>query len=357
MMFNVALMGTIALLLNLVATFFILKLAHKKELFDQPNHRTVHKAPVPRLGGVGIYWSAVAVFAGMLLINSQDHIPWGQLLVLLAFGILNIVGLYDDLRNIRAVTKFLWQGVASLLVIGAGYHLRVLQIPFTDIILNLGPIGPVVTFFWIVGVSNAINLIDGMDGLAGGISTLGIAAYGIYFFQAGLTWEAQLCAVFVGSLLAFLWYNQPPAKTFMGDSGSILLGTILSVLPLMGGNVSPFNISVLIPVTVVLIPVADTLGAIWRRLRDNRPIFSPDKEHMHHKLLYLGLSVRKILFIVYLMEIVLIVPLLIASFSGDRIENWIKFWLPIGSMVALISFFFVLHFIFRNRLMKAKSHP
>ena len=352
----------VTFLASLGFTKAVLLFAYKKSLFDQPNNRTVHTAPVPRLGGVGLSLSFLLGFLTLVVFNLfhpisglESLLSFPILGVVVVFFIMNIVGLYDDLKPIRAITKFLWQTATALLVIAAGYYLKVFQVPFTDITLDLGPIGPVITYFWIVGISNAINLIDGMDGLAGGISTLAIGALGLFFTLVGLPVEALLSFLLVGALIGFLFFNFPPAKTFMGDSGSLLLGTALAVLPLMGGEKSPFSFSWLIPLILVLIPIADTLGAIWRRLRDGRPIYAPDKEHVHHKLLHLGFSTRQILAIMYSVEIVLVLPLVVTGVTLDTVNMFISFWLPLASGVILALFFVLLHFVYRGKVAKESS--
>ena len=295
--FVVGFMTFLGFVLNLIVTPLVLKVAHHKDWLDKPNHRTVHTDPVPRLGGVGMFLSAGVVLIGLFLL-AFFGISWlapetwtlSVFLLFLGWASTHVLGVLDDFVQFRAIYKFLLQMLGVLLALGAGLLIDRITIPGTDLVLPLGVFAPFVTLFWIAGVTNAVNLIDGMDGLAGGFSLLALSALGVYSAMTGQVLATVVCFTVVGTLAAFLVFNFPPAKIFMGDSGSLMLGYLLAVIPLWGGASSLFHQFWLLPVVLVLFPLSDTLAAILRRLRENRPIWNPDKVHTHHKLLALGVS-------------------------------------------------------------------
>ena len=211
--------------------------------------------------------------------------------------------------------------------------------------LNFGPFGPFVTLLWVVGVTNAVNLIDGMDGLAGGFSLISLAAVGTFYLLTGQALPAVVAFVAVGALFGFLFFNFPPAKIFMGDSGSLTLGYLLAVLPLWSGSASLLGQFWLLPVVLVLIPMSDTLAAILRRLRENRPIWSPDKAHMHHKMLAMGLKTRAILAIVYATTLVTSAPVVLAGVFQSPL---VSFWSSLASGLVILVLFSVLHYTNRS---------
>ncbi|MCX8013198.1 MAG: undecaprenyl/decaprenyl-phosphate alpha-N-acetylglucosaminyl 1-phosphate transferase, partial [Rectinema sp.] len=179
--------------------------------------------------------------------------------------------------------------------------------PFGTGIWSFGSVSYVLTFLWLVGITNAINLIDGIDGLAGGISALAALAFGLFFMFSSQILPAEICLALVGSLIGFLLFNLPPARIFMGDSGSLFLGYILAVIPLMSQyrGFQGQDIGVFSAATVLAIPIFDTLMAIFRRLRARKSFFSADRKHIHHRLMDKGYRTSEILAILYSLSIVL----------------------------------------------------
>lgn len=299
-------------MLNVLLTPFILRLAHRFEWYDHINDRKIHTESTPRLGGVGIFLSFVAAaLVGLtLIIDAPGIAPWSMRSVALILAGLTLVhglGLYDDFVNLRAPLKFTVQLGAGTLVALSGALLRVIDLPW---------VGPVelplwlafgFTILWIVSISNAVNLIDGADGLAGGVGLIAALFMGIIALGQGSLVTAILAFAIVGSLAGFLVYNLPPAKIFMGDSGSLSLGFILAVLPLLGlqrgepgfMSVAPFPI-----LTLLYIPIVDTLLAIVRRLSRGLPVHSADREHIHHRLIDRGIDGRRLLSVIYGMMVV-----------------------------------------------------
>ncbi len=313
---NVLLLGAAGIfpfILNLLFTPLLLKLAHHNEWYDDVDHRKIHTGDIPRIGGVGIFITAIiTILIGLGLQGRASILPGpsfhGGIVFLIGLTVIHAVGLLDDFANLRPLYKLYGQVLATLVVIVAGYSFKSIYLPIMDIVIPLGFFGHVLTFFWILGVTNAVNLIDGLDGLSGTISAFGALFLGIGAVAAGNYLAAIFAFALFGSLLGFLVYNLPPAKLFMGDSGSMFLGYFLSTLPLFAFAYNDREKALPFAMTLVLIPVLDTVGAIIRRKRKNTPFHAPDKEHLHHKLLNFGWSNKTILVIISVASIVLGVP-------------------------------------------------
>ncbi len=295
-----------AFLLTLLLTPLVLKISHYKNWYADKDHRTIHEGNIPRLGGVAMFASVMLMWGLFILLRTlvSQRFQFIDLLrylpVLAGMVIIHGVGLLDDFANLRARWKLAGQIIAALIIIIPGYYIRSVHIPFAGMALDFGILGgQVLTLLWIVGVTNAVNLIDGMDGLSSGISAIASLALGISAWAMG-SYSVGFMAFFLfGALLGFLIFNFPPARIFMGDSGSLFLGFTLSIIPILAfrGPNAPYALP--IGATLMLIPIFDTLAAIIRRIRKRVPLQSPDKEHLHHKLLFFGLSNRRILLIIY----------------------------------------------------------
>lgn len=291
-MFTVIGYAGIALLLALISTPAVIKLAFKVGAIDKPNARKVHVKIMPRMGGLAIF-IGFAVPALLALHFSQ------QFMGLLLGGILILaLGIVDDLRDISPKIKLLGQLAGALILVGSGTQVEYLTNPFGGGYFSLGWLSIPVTIFWVVGVTNAVNLIDGLDGLAAGVSAIAAATMGFVALQ---TDPAISVAAFilVGAILGFMPYNFNPARIFMGDSGSLFLGFILAGLSIMGLAKSATVFSLIIPVLILGVPILDTLFAIIRRLMNNQPIFKADKSHLHHCLLASGLNHRQTVLVIW----------------------------------------------------------
>jgi len=356
-------MSTLLILLTLIlVTFFLsvaltprmIRLSHRQGWFAKSNHRTIHQNPTPRLGGVSIAVSFGLVTVIMFLCdpwlgNTLPPVTHTMTFLLLAIGIAttHIVGLLDDFIEFRAVYKGLLQLTGGLLALAAGVLINRIDVPFTNIHIVLGPFGPFVTLAWILGTTNAVNLIDGMDGLAGGISCITLAFIGYWGLMTGHLTQAVAAATGLGAVLGFLVYNAPPARIFMGDSGSLTLGYLIAVLSAWGGDYSLFNQFWMLPVTLVLIPLADTMSAILRRLKANRPIWASDREHTHHKLLDLGFTTGQILAMILGLVVLSSTPMLLAAVGGMS-----TIWLAVACLISILTVttaFVTLHFVYRRR--------
>ncbi|MDI6740356.1 MAG: MraY family glycosyltransferase [Candidatus Edwardsbacteria bacterium] len=275
-----------AAVLALVFTPLALALAVKYRAFDRPGLRKVHDKVVPVLGGVAI---ALAVLCGMWLARLLWPNTLGQdMTKLLAFtaGSLLVfgIGLYDDLRDASVGVRFLAQFLAAGILVLAGFNIRALPNPLGGS-FELGPMSYPFTMLWIVFFINAINFIDGLDGLAGGITF--IAALTI-FFSAGSHGEAfisVLALVTAGCMLGFLPFNFHPARIFMGDSGATFLGFALGAMTALGTMKSIATIALLIPIAAMSVPIADTVSAMVRRTWRGQKFYQADKEHVHHLLI------------------------------------------------------------------------
>lgn len=297
--------GAFALLLNAVLTPVILRIAHRRGWFDQPNARKIHTDPIPRLGGFGIFISfTITSLAASILFPVLLPEVWAgtfrprTLSLFAAFIVIHGVGLVDDFWSLPALLKLCLQMVAAALVTMGGFMfpLGSVSSPVWPLFVALSWIA---TMVWIVGISNAMNLVDGVDGLAGGIACFAALAMGIIAVLQGTVSTAIIAVTLVGSVIGFLIYNFPPARIFMGDSGSLLLGFTLAVLPLLAPSGTRTLGVYLAPLTVLTVPIVDTASAIIRRLRRHMPIHAPDREHIHHVLLALGMKERTILAVIY----------------------------------------------------------
>lgn len=274
----------------------IKKIAFHVGALDIPNERKIHKKPMPRLGGLGIY-------AGFLLgyILFGDH-TYMMNSILIGSFILVITGMIDDIRPLEAKYKLIGQIISSLIVVFYG-RIILQDVSFFGIYINFGVLACPVTILFILGCINCLNLIDGLDGLAGGISAIFFLTIGIIAFSqgfGGLAFELAFMMTFVmlGSTGGFLVHNFHPAKIFMGDSGSMFLGFIISIITILGFK-SVLMSSIIIPMFILFVPIMDTFLAILRRKLKGESIDTPDKSHVHHQLLRRNLSVRKTVLIIY----------------------------------------------------------
>lgn len=282
----------ICFITSILITPLVKKLAFKIGATDKPNQRKVHEKIMPRLGGLAIYISFVV---GFLILNPTEEY---SLAVLIGATIIIITGIFDDMMELSAKVKFGGQLIAALVVVlYGGIQVDSINLPFGGV-MDLGFFGIPITILWIVGITNAINLIDGLDGLAAGVSSIALITISGMAMMMGYGFAACVAAIVAASTLGFLIYNFHPAKIFMGDTGALFLGFILSVLSLLGFK-SVTMVSLIIPVIILGVPISDTFFAIIRRVVHKQPISAPDKSHLHHCLLKLGFTHRQSVIIIY----------------------------------------------------------
>ncbi|WP_042462504.1 glycosyltransferase family 4 protein [Neobacillus dielmonensis] len=294
--------------LSVIITPLIKKLAFVIGATDQPNQRKVHQSIMPRLGGLAIF---ISFLTGMIILQPENHsLP----AILLGCLIIVLTGLLDDLYELPAKYKLIGQVFAALSVIFVGnLQVMFINLPFGGQ-LQFGLFSIPFTLLWIVGITNAINLIDGLDGLAAGVSSIALITISVIAFIQGNLFVVAVGLVVLASTLGFLIYNFHPAKIFMGDTGALFLGFIISVLSLLGFKNVTF-ISFIIPVIVLGVPISDTIFAIIRRIVEKKPLSAPDKSHLHHCLLRIGYSHRQTVLIIYAMAACFGLFALIFSFA------------------------------------------
>jgi len=215
-----------------------------------------------------------------------------------------VIGVVDDLYSISPKVKLLGQIVAAVILAYLGIKIEVISNPFSNPII-LGPWSIPVTVFWVIGITNAVNLIDGLDGLAGGISAISAITMAVLALTQGQLFVVYAALFLVAAIFGFLRYNFHPAQIFMGDSGSLFLGYILAALSVMSMSKAATIITLIIPIVILGVPILDTGFAILRRFFNKKPIFQPDKEHLHHRLLALGFSHRDTVLLIYGITLIL----------------------------------------------------
>ncbi len=292
-----------AFAISLALTPAAKSIAYKIGAIDIPkDKRRVHKEPIPRLGGLAIYYGFLI---SVLFFSKMDK----QLAGIVGGSLLIVgVGIIDDVMPLRASIKFVVQIIAALIVVACDVRIEAISMPELFVpggILSLGVMSIPITVLWIVGVTNAVNLIDGLDGLAVGISS--IATFSLFFIAilAGEPVVAILAAALAGSCLGFLPYNFNPAKIFMGDTGSTFLGYMLSIICIQGLFKGYVIISFIVPFLILGLPIFDTAYAIFRRVKNKQPIMSPDRGHLHHRLIDMGLSQKQTVAILYVITMIL----------------------------------------------------
>ena len=287
-----------AFVLTLILTPPVRKLALRLGAIDVPDARKIHAYPIPRMGGLAIFLSFFISLFFLETFSEKTIAFFAGSLVLI------ILGIFDDVLSLNPKIKLLGQIAAAMIPVAYGIKVNYVTNPFGGKIL-LGDASYLLTIFWIVAIINAINLIDGLDGLAAGTAAISAVFIGISSLTRGHEFVFYAAIALGGASLAFLKYNLNPATIFLGDTGSMFLGYTLALLSVMGTAKSPTVISIIIPVLVMAIPIFYTLFAIVRRFFAGRPIFKPDKEHIHHRFLDLGYSPRKTVLIIYTINIIL----------------------------------------------------
>jgi UDP-GlcNAc:undecaprenyl-phosphate GlcNAc-1-phosphate transferase len=289
----------LSLALSLVLTPLISRLCTRWGILDHPNSRKVHGIPIPRAGGVAIILSYLLACAILLLTNAKgESLIWAAhdniLQLIPAAALVFVTGLVDDIYGIKAIPKLLFQSLAAACAFLAGVHLTVFGGH------TLGPwLSFPATVIWLVLCANALNLIDGLDGLACGI---GLFATATALLAAGVQHNFSLAVAVIplfGALLGFLRYNYTPARIFLGDSGSLFVGFLLGCFGILWSQKSATLLGMTAPLMVFAVPLLDTSLAIVRRFLHNKPIFSADRGHIHHRLLASGLAPRKVVLLLY----------------------------------------------------------
>lgn len=291
-MVKIVLLAFISTLLSLIITPIVIKYAKKLNATDKPNHRKVHTDPVPTLGGLAIYMSFLI---GLVILQpiSEYHLS-----IVVGASLMVGLGFLDDIFDLSAKLKFIVQiAAACIVVFWGGLQVEFINLPFGGQI-EFGILSTIITIFWIVGITNAINFIDGLDGLAAGVSSIALFTITVMAVMMGHLYVATVALVLFFSVLGFLRYNFFPAKIFMGDTGALFLGFMISVLALLGfKNVT--IVSFIIPIFILGVPISDTLIAMVRRYINKQPMSSPDSSHLHHSLVKFGMTHKQTVLFIY----------------------------------------------------------
>ncbi len=308
---------------------FVIDFSKKEGLVDEPNERKIHKIPISRLGGIAIWLSTMATFLFLVLLS---YYPYGSLLsgILLGGSLMFLLGLVDDIYNLPAKFKLVIQILIATLVYLLGVKIDV-SFSLVKTPVPLEYLSYPVTVLWIVGISNAINFIDGVDGLAGSVITVNSITLAIIALAVapGYPISALIACILAGSMLAFLTYNFNPARIFMGDSGSLFSGFLLAALSITG-VMKGAALAILLPFIVLAVPIIDITFASLRRILKGKSPFVADAEHIHHKLLKAGFSQKKTTAI---MTSVAIAVGGIATYFAGSIKHYI--WYILGIVIIM----------------------
>ncbi|MBC7998766.1 MAG: undecaprenyl/decaprenyl-phosphate alpha-N-acetylglucosaminyl 1-phosphate transferase [Leptolyngbya sp.] len=332
--------------------------ALRLKLVDKPGEeRRIHKVPVPRLGGVAIYISVMVTVVALIAIcgkfpREARGSEGGLAGIAVGGTLIFVLGLLDDLESLPAKAKLLVQIIAGCVAYSLGVRVKSLPIPvWVDIDLGfihlhdglpipLGPFSALITVLWLVGVSNAVNLIDGMDGLAAGVAAIASLTIWTVALSPHIDrpYAALAAAVLAGALMGFLRWNFNPARIFLGDSGAYLVGFVLGAISIMGVIKGATAATIIVPTfllafLILFFPLLDTSWAIVRRLAKGQSVFAPDAGHIHHRLLQAGLSQKKVAYIIYSVSGVL-------GFCAALFVEQAEYFLKLAAMVVLMALFF-----------------
>ena len=306
---------------------------------DRPSDRKVHPTPTPTLGGIAIYLGVLVgmiVSRGLPFFSELHHSSSEPVAALLAGFVILVLGIFDDVRGTTPGVKAAGQILAAGILVLLGVQLLYFWFPGQGILSLGSDIGVPLTVLWVVAMVNAVNLIDGLDGLAAGVVAIASIAFFAYIYQTpggslygNASTAALLSAIVAGTCLGFLPWNFNPARIFMGDSGAMLLGLLLATATISGvgrtdtaptgRGLAAFAIPIIIPVIVLALPFLDVMFAIVRRIRRGRPVTSPDKEHIHHRLMDIGHSHRGAVLMMYLWSALISLAALAVALIDGRL--------------------------------------
>lgn len=353
--------GVIAAVVTFVSTPFVVKLATRMNWVVEPDERRVHKVSTPDVGGIAMFLGFIVALAiawrmgrfSPVFDNNSE--PLG---VLLAAIVIFSTGLFDDIREISSPAKVTGTVIAGLVLVYFGATMFYFRVPFLDVFVLSNDWIPLITILWLMGMSQAINLIDGLDGLAAGIVAIAAASFFLYSRRlddlgalAQPNMGPLIAIIALGVCLGFLPHNFNPAKIFMGDSGALFLGLLMAVsTSVVGGRADPnsqtytpgqtyfFLAPLFIPLFILGVPILDTLFAIIRRAVNRQGVATADKGHLHHRLMNLGHGQRRSVLILWLWTTILSGFVLYPIFTKAQTAL-----IPIGTAAIALSLYTVLH--------------
>lgn len=339
MLYSLSIVCVASAVFSLFSTKFVRDLAVSRGWLDKPDKgRHIHRTPVPRLGGVAIFSTVIALVAVVLAMRARIGLSSGPstrtiLSILAPAALVFLMGLYDDLRGLRPMVKFGVEILAASWLYVRGFGVTHLGLLFgsSDVKAVLGlPF----TIVWVLLITNAFNLIDGLDGLSAGSALFSALTLLVVSLFDGNLLVALLTVALAGAIIGFLRFNFHPATIFLGDSGSLFIGFLLSALALTGSQKAPTMVSVVVPVVCFGFPILDVTLAVARRYLSGKPLFEGDSEHIHHRLLKRGLSHRGVVFILYGVSGVLAL-LSLASLRGGEMTTIVLAVVALGVCIGI----------------------
>jgi len=343
---NLAIPFSIALIFSFALTRIVIFICRKYSIYDLPGRHKRHKTPTPNLGGAAVFISGWSTIAFMYFIDpafSGDiaiYLPY----IFVGSLIIFLVGLIDDLSPLPAWSKLAAEIITGMILYFGGLSINLLTLPELGSI-GLSGFGVVITILWVVGLTNAINLIDGLDGLASGISSIAaltLAVIGLNFHVASVT---VISLILFGALVSFWFHNRYPAKIFLGDSGSLLIGYFFAIISLIV-PIKSFTLAALfIPLVALGVPLVETASSFIRRIIAGKSIMQADRRHLFHYLRYAGLSRKLIVNLFYLLGAVFsLISLLMLTI--DRV-------IATGVLVLFMVVIFIIYFILVSKIRRS----
>jgi UDP-GlcNAc:undecaprenyl-phosphate GlcNAc-1-phosphate transferase len=325
----------------LVITPLVRRFCQRYKLLDVPiDGRRVHKYGIPRLGGLAIFASFILALSALPLVSNlvtdslRPHTS-ELFIILIPATLVLLLGVYDDLRGTNAVVKFVSLGLIASLFFAMGGRIEVLAVPFVGAVHFHPAIGFFITVFWLVGISNAFNLIDGIDGLAPGAALFSSLVILVVSLAGDNPLMVVVALVLCGSLTGFLRYNFNPASIFLGDSGALFVGFLLAALSVLGAQKATTAVAVITPILAFGLPVVDTGMTMARRLISGRPLFQGDGEHIHHMLLARGWSQRRVVMILYAVCAVFGLLAALSTKTSSPVTGLVLFVIAVAVIIAV----------------------
>ncbi|MBN1942234.1 MAG: undecaprenyl/decaprenyl-phosphate alpha-N-acetylglucosaminyl 1-phosphate transferase [Phycisphaerae bacterium] len=321
----------------MIFTPLVIRLAHALKLYDPRSPRKMHTTPTPRVGGIAVFASMMTVTVATIFLDARWDNVFAELKLRLAVllgasAFIFLVGVYDDVRGLRAIFKLLAQIVAALAVCAFGIRIDAVM----GVDWMAGWIGWPITVFWIIAITNAVNLIDGLDGLAAGICAAACAVIAAFSLYNGNHAMGLFMLILLGSLAGFLVFNFNPAKIFMGDGGSMFLGFFLATASLVCATKVTTLLGLAMPALALGLPLFDMFLSVVRRVLGRRSVFSADREHIHHRLVDMGLKHHHAVILMYVVTLVVtLAAMLMMFFRGG------------GELIVFLVAFLVLISVFR----------
>jgi UDP-GlcNAc:undecaprenyl-phosphate GlcNAc-1-phosphate transferase len=332
---------SIATIASLVTTPLIRRFCQRYKLLDIPlDGRRVHRTAVPRLGGFALYLSCLIAlsmlpFVDNLLTQTLSGLKPEFLTLLVPATLVLLLGGYDDLRGANAVVKFVGLGLIATLFYWMGGRIDALSIPLFGSVQLPAIVSFVITVVWLVGITNAFNLIDGLDGLASGAALFSsLVILGVSISQQH-TLMIVVSLVLCGALAGFLRYNFNPASIFLGDSGALFTGFLLAALSVLGTQKATTAVAIVVPILAFGFPMVDTAMTMGRRLVSRKPVFQGDNEHIHHMLLARGWSQRRVAFVLYGVCALFGLAALIFPATGTKLTGFMLFVISVAVIIAV----------------------